>query len=199
MAREEERRRLRRELHDGVGTALAAACLQAETARDLMTDHPADGLALLSRLGEQLRDAVIDVRAVTRELRPATLDELGLAGALQELGARCTAPGQPVEVEAAELGEVPAAVEVAAYLVVAELVSNACRHSSAARVQVQVRLSGAELWIRVSDDGRGIGTEAVAGVGLGSVRHRVEEVGGRMVRADGPGTTIDAWLPVGVR
>lgn len=198
-AREEERRHLRRELHDGVGTALAAACLQAETARDRMIDHPDDGLALLTRLGQQLRDVVADVRAVTRGLRPAMLDELGLAGALRELGVRSAGPGRHVEVDVGELGEVPAAVEVAVYLVVAELVTNACRHAQGSYVRVQVGRRGSDLWLRVSDDGRGIDPEAVAGVGLGSVRHRVEEVGGTMEVGDGPGTTVDVLLPLGAR
>ncbi|MDN5749790.1 MAG: histidine kinase, partial [Pseudonocardia sp.] len=199
VAREEERRRLRRELHDGVGTALAAASLAAETARDLMADHPDDGRAVLARLGEQLRDAVVDVRAVTRDLRPAMLDELGLAGALREFGARCASPERPVDVDVGELGAVPAAVEVAAYLVVAELVTNACRHSGAARVQVAARREEADLWVRVSDAGRGIDPDAVAGVGTGSVRRRVEEVGGRLSRARGPGTSIEARLPLDPR
>lgn len=199
VAREEERRRLRRVLHDGVGTALAAAHLQAETARDLMTDRPGEGLALLDRLGEQLRDAVHDVRAVTRDLRPAVVDELGLAGALREFAVRCSTPERPVDAEVAELGEVPAAVEVAAYLVVAELVTNACRHSSASRVRLEARRGSDGLRIRVSDDGRGTSPDATAGVGLGSVRHRVGEVGGRLVRAEGPGTVIDVLLPLGSR
>ncbi|RZT85491.1 histidine kinase/DNA gyrase B/HSP90-like ATPase [Pseudonocardia sediminis] len=195
VAREEERRRLRRELHDGVGTALAAARLQAESARDLMTEHPREGLALLDRLTVALRDAVHDVRAVTRKLRPATLDELGLAGALRELGARSASAGRAVEVDVGELGEVPAAVEVAAYLVAAELVTNACRHSGASRIAVSVRRDG-ELRVRVTDDGCGIGPGAEPGVGLASVRRRVDEVGGRMVHHDGPGTTLEVRLPL---
>lgn len=190
---------LRRELHDGVGTALAAARLQAETARDLMADDPDEGLALLTRLEGQLRDAVVDVRAVTRNLRPALLDELGLAGAVHELGGRSAGPGRPVEVEVGELGEVPAAVEVAAYLVVAELVSNACRHSHASRVGVRVHRSGNDLCVLIADDGRGIGPDVTPGVGLDSVRRRVDEIGGELVRRDGPGTVIDARLPLGPR
>jgi two-component system, NarL family, sensor kinase len=195
-AREEERRRLRRELHDGVGTALAAACLQAEAANHLLAENVEDGRALLTRLGEQLREAVVDVRAVTRNLRPAMLDELGLVGALRELGARSSGPERPVDVEVGELGDVPAAVEVAAYMVVAELVTNACRHSAASRVLVAAGRHDGDLSVRVSDNGCGIDPDAVAGVGLGSVRRRVEEVGGRLEHRPGPGTTIEAWLPL---
>lgn len=83
-----------------------------------MTEHPAVGLALLDRLTVQLRDGV---RSVTRDLRPAMLDEVGLAGALRELGARSASARRPVDVDVGELGEVPAAVEVAAYPVAAEL------------------------------------------------------------------------------
>jgi two-component system, NarL family, sensor kinase len=195
-AREEERRRLRRELHDGVGTALTAACLQAEAANHLLAENVEDGRALLTRLGEQLREAVVDVRAVTRNLRPAMLDELGLVGALRELGARSSGPERPVDVEVGELGDVPAAVEVAAYMVVAELVTNACRHSAASRVLVAAGRHDGDLSVRVSDNGCGIDPDAVAGVGLGSVRRRVEEVGGRLEHRPGPGTTIEAWLPL---
>jgi len=193
-AREEERRRLRRELHDGVGTALAAACLQAEAANHLMGEDVDEGRALLRRLGEQLRETVLEVRAVTRNLRPAMLDELGLVGALRELGARSSGPERPVDVDVGALGEVPAAVEVAAYLVVAELVTNACRHSGASRVLVAAGRRGTDLWVQVSDDGCGIGPDAVAGVGLESVRRRVEEVGGQLEHGPGPGTMIKARL-----
>lgn len=197
-AREEERRRLRSELHDGVGSALAAAYLQADTARHLLIVNPAQGRELLDQLVGRLHDVLADVRAVTTGLRPATLDDFGLAGALCELGDRSTRPICPVTVEVGELGEVPAAVEVAAYLCTAELVANACRHSSASAVRVRVHHDGAVLSLRVSDDGAGIGPHAVPGVGLASVRRRVEEVGGRIVvDTTQVGVTVDVSLPMG--
>jgi signal transduction histidine kinase len=88
LAREEERRRLRRDLHDGVGPSLAAVALQLETARDLTTDHPAAAATLLDRLTPRIQALVGDVRALVLELRPPTLDELGLSTAVRELAAR---------------------------------------------------------------------------------------------------------------
>ena len=196
-AREEERRRLRRELHDGVATAIAAACLQAETAQHLLTTQPQDAPPLISRLVEQLREAVVDVRAVTRDLRPVTLDELGLASALAELGARSAVPTRPVAVETGDLGEVPAAIEVAIYLVVAELVTNAVRHSHANQVQVRVHRDRDGLIARVCDNGIGMDADASPGLGLASVRRRIEELGGHLrIDSLGRGTTIEARLPL---
>ena len=94
-AREEERRRLRRDLHDGVGPVIAALALQAETARDLVAARPDEAARLLDTLVPRLNDAVADVRALVHELRPPTLDELGLAGAVRELAARFDGPGSP--------------------------------------------------------------------------------------------------------
>ncbi len=100
---------------------------------------------------------------------------------------RSGCPERPVDVAVGELGAVPAAVEVAAYLVVAELVTNACRHSGASRVRLTALRQDGELRLQVSDDGRGIPVGAPAGVGLDSVRRRVEEVGGELGRVSRTG------------
>ena len=99
-AREEERRRLRRDLHDGLGPSLAACALQAESAREVLDRDPAAAAALLDRLVPRLTTTVDDVRGLVHGLRPPALDELGLAGALRELAARFSAPGSTVEVVA---------------------------------------------------------------------------------------------------
>ncbi|GAA4979818.1 hypothetical protein GCM10025792_26750 [Pseudonocardia tropica] len=200
-AREEERDRLRRRLHDGVGTALAAASLQADSVRDLIDESPDEGRAVLHRLGAQLRDAVRDVRAITRDLRPALLDELGPEGALRELGARSSTPACAVEVELGELGPLPAEVELAAHLLVAELVTNACRHADATRVRVYAHRREGFLLVRVSDNGRGTRAAAGAspGLGLHSLRRRVDGLGGTLEVWEGPGTIVEAALPVPLR
>ncbi|MGQ0777521.1 MAG: sensor histidine kinase [Pseudonocardiales bacterium] len=197
-AREEERRRLRRDLHDGMGPALAAVALQAETARDLVDGDPAAATALLDRLVPRLNDAVREVRALVHELRPPTLDELGLAGALRELAARFAIPGATVQVEIGELGTLPAAVDVAAYRIVAEALTNAVRHAAASTVRVSVHRACSQLELVVSDDGSGIGPATGRGLGLASMRERAAELDGQCTigAAQGGGTLVTATLPL---
>lgn len=198
VAREEERRRLRRDLHDGVGPSVAALALQVETARDLAVEDPAAATALLDRLAPRINAVVADVRALVHELRPPTLDELGLAAAVRELGARLGGATH-VEVSCGELGELPAAVEVAAYRIAGEGIANAARHSGARSVRVDLRRDGDELLLTVSDDGAGIDRSGSNGTGLGlsSMRARSEELGGTFsVVSDPSGTTLRARLPL---
>ncbi len=198
-AREEERRRLRRDLHDGLGPALAAVALQAETARDLVAQDPAAAVALLDRLVPRLNEAVRDVRTLVHDLRPPTLDELGLAGSVRELATRFATPTRSVSVDAGELAELPAAVDLAAYRIVSECLANAAKHSSATSVRLVLRRSPSSLQVEVCDDGVGLAAGAVPGVGLRSMRERAEELGGSctVVRGDGgTGTTVLATLPL---
>jgi two-component system NarL family sensor kinase len=195
---EEERRRLRRDLHDGVGPSVAALALHLETARDLAPDDPAAAAALLDRLVPRINAVVADVRALVDELRPPTLDDLGLVGATRELAVRLSGSTR-VDVEAAELGELPAAVETAAYRIVGEAVTNAVRHAGAGSVVVRLSRAAATLAVEVSDDGDGLPTRSGGGVGLASMRNRAEELGGRCEVSGGPGgTTVSARLPLGV-
>ena len=198
-AREEERRRLRWDLHDGVGPAIAGLALQAETARDLVADDPAAATEILDRLVPRLNGAVADVRAIVHELRPATLDELGLEGAVRELATRFAVQGRRVDAEFEDLGGLPAAVDLAAYRIIAEALANAAKHSGAASVLVTARRDGRWLNIEVADDGRGIRAGAPAGVGLASMRARAEELNGRCVigpRRGTAGTAVSALLPL---
>lgn len=197
-AREEERRRLRRDLHDGMGPALAAVALQAETARDLVDLDPTAAKALLDRLVPRLNHAVADVRTLVHDLRPPTLDELGLAGALRELAAHFATPDRSVRVEAAPLPELPAAVDLAAYRIAAEALHNAARHADAASLLVSLACDQDRLRLTVRDDGRGLPEGAPAGVGLRSMRERAEELGGSLTTgpAAGGGTEVLAVLPL---
>ena len=198
VAREEERRRLRRDLHDGVGPSIAALALQLETARDLTVADPEAATALLDRLTPRINAVVTDVRALVHELRPPTLDELGLAAAVRELGARLSGPAA-VEVTADDLGELPAAVEVAAYRIVGEGVANAVRHSGAATVRVALRRDADAVELVVADDGTGLAADRGHGLGLASMRTRSEELGGTFALVSEPtGTTVRARLPIGV-
>jgi signal transduction histidine kinase len=198
-AREEERRRLRRDLHDGLGPALAAVALQAETARDLVPQDPAAAVALLDRLVPRLNEAVRDVRTIVHDLRPPTLDELGLAGSVRELATRFATPTRSISVDAEELEVLPAAVDLAAYRIVAECLANAAKHSSASSVRLALRRSASTLLVEVRDDGVGLVSGAVPGVGLRSMRERAEELGGSCTvqRGEGgSGTTVVATLPL---
>jgi len=198
-AREEERRRLRRDLHDGLGPVLAALALQAETARELVRDDPGQATAMLDRLVPRLNDAVADVRALVHELRPPTLDELGLAGALRELAARFRGAGRQVVADVPDLGDLPAAAELAAYRIAAEALANAVRHGRPGRVAVEVARTPLGLTITVTDDGCGIGPEPTPGLGLRSMRQRAEELGGTCTISPGQlgrGTEVRAELPV---
>ena len=196
VAREEERRRLRRDLHDGVGPSIAALALQVETARDLAAEDPEAAVALLARLAPRINAVVGDVRALVHELRPPTLDELGLTAAVRELAARLSGT-TAVTVESDDLGALPAAVEVATYRITGEAVTNAVRHSGATAVTVSLARDEEALLVTVRDDGHGLGPPNTDGVGLGSMRARTEELGGTFTFVTGEmGTTVTARLPV---
>jgi signal transduction histidine kinase len=199
-AREEERRRLRRDLHDGVGPQLAALMLELETAGDLVSGNP-EASVLMAKLSERARETVSDVRRSVHALRPPALDELGLLGALEEGAAQYgRAGGLRVWVEAPEeLPPLAAAVEVACYRIAQEAMTNAVRHAEADNCWVRVTpdADAGTLRLEVEDDGRGIRENAKAGVGMNSMRERAEELGGRCtigLSARG-GTLVRALLP----
>jgi signal transduction histidine kinase len=200
MTREEERRRLRRDLHDGLGPTLAAVALQVETVRSLLRDDPAAADALLAKLKVETQSAIAGIRRIVYDLRPPALDELGLVGALREEGSRFVTNGGPllVSVESSEdLPPLPAAVEVAAYRIALEGITNAARHSGASTCVVRIASNGG-LDVEVRDDGRGLPADFRAGVGLTSMRERVAELGGTFTvePAVPAGTRIFAHLPV---
>ncbi|GAB3445524.1 hypothetical protein GCM10027517_26610 [Phycicoccus ginsengisoli] len=199
LAREEERRRIRRDLHDGLGPALSGVVFRIESARLLVPDDPGAATRGLEVAASQVQDVVADVRRLVHDLRPPALDDLGLVGALRQQASALSGPGFAVHVEAAEGVEtLPAAVEVAAYRVVGEAVTNAARHARASRCDVRLHVAAGELHLRVSDDGVGVDPAAVAGVGLVSLRERVAELGGRAEVVCPPegGTTVRARLPL---
>ncbi|GAA1992201.1 sensor histidine kinase [Terrabacter lapilli] len=203
LAREEERRRLRRDLHDSLGPSLGAITLRIETARNLMVAHPDRADELLEATTADVAAALADVRRLAHDLRPPALDELGLVAAVQEQARRLSNAALSVEVEADDLGELPAGVEVAAYRIVSEALANVVRHASASRAVVTLACeTGAGgsgvLRVEVEDDGRGIAPDATAGVGMLSLRERVGELGGtcEVTCPPGAGTRIRALLPV---
>lgn len=197
MAAEEERRRLRHDLHDDLGPVLAAVALQLGEIGSRIGDHPARPLAV--RAEGLLTGAVRTVRRIVDDLRPAALDDLGLAEAVAVSAASFEASGLAVDVRIrGDLDGLPAAVEVATLRIAAEALANAARHASATRVRLGVeRLAGC-LEITVADDGRGMAPDVARGVGLVSMRERAEELGGSCWVASEPdgGTVVTAQLPV---
>ncbi len=196
MAREEERRRARRDLHDGLGPTLAGMSMQVRAAQKLVTGHPKVG-DILNALAGDLQTCTDEVRRLVDQLRPPALDA-GLAAALRAECQRFTSPTLSVQLRAnGTLDGLPAAVEVAAYRVVAEALTNVARHAQARRCRVSVSRQRM-LSLEIVDDGVGITTPASRGVGLDSMRDRAEELGGTCVitEADPRGTAIRVSLPL---
>ena len=198
-AREEERRRLRRDLHDGVGPQLAALMLELETAGDLVSEKP-EASALMAKLSTRARGIVADVRHSVHALRPPALDELGLVGALREGAIQYGPAGLRVSVEnTGDLSQLPAAVEVACYRIAQEALANVVRHAGASACSIRMHLDeeACVLVVEVEDDGRGIREDDRAGVGMISMRERTEELGGTCTVKPlaGGGTLVRALLP----
>jgi signal transduction histidine kinase len=199
-AREEERRRLRRDLHDGLGAQLAALTMQATGVRRLLHDDPGRADAELDHLQGELRSAIADIRRLVHGLRPPALDEFGLVAALRSrLLAFETASGG-VAAELRATGDdraLPAAVEVAIYRIVEEALTNIARHAAARRVTVTLAI-GAAVELAIADDGQGLPARREPGVGVHSMRERSEELGGAFAigPAAGGGTRVDVTIPL---
>ncbi len=200
-AREEERRRLRRDLHDGLGPVLTGIGFKADAARNYVHGHPKEAVELLGQLRLETTSALEDVRRLVYDLRPPVLDDHGLVEALRRQAQRLDrrGDGSPLDVRIdapAELPPLPAAVEVAAYRIATEALVNVVRHSQAATAVVSLRVDDC-LHLRVLDDG-GPATHAwIPGVGLASMRERVAELGGSITAKPGlTGTEVSARLPI---
>ena len=197
-AREEERRRLRRDLHDDLGPRLASMTLTIEAIARLVERDTFQAMAMLYQLKEQIQVAVREIRRLVYDLRPPTLDDLGLTASLRECAARYALSGVHITVEAPDpLPPLPAAVEVAAFRIAQEAMTNAVRHARASACRVTLCPEADHLRVTVEDDGRGLPQPLEPGVGLRSMQERVDELGGRFSlehRASG-GTVVQAWLP----
>jgi signal transduction histidine kinase len=201
LAREEERRRLRRNLHDSIGPTLAALNLKVGALRNLIVRDPAAAAAQMTELREQIRTVITDIRRVVYDLRPPALDELGMLPAIREQAAQFSTEELRVTVEAPDhLPALPAAVEVATYRIVLEALTNIARHAHAHQGCIRLSLAD-ELQIEVTDDGVGLPPQHRAGVGFTSMRERATELGGTCVvepRAGG-GTRVLARLPLDLK
>ena len=202
-AREEERRRLRRDLHDGLGPRLAGLTLKLETARNRLAHDPL-AETLLADLIAGTQEAVVEIRHLVYALRPPALDELGLIPALQEQVLQYSDQGRHeihIGLEAPEhLPPLPAAVEVAIFRIAQEALTNVMRHSRASRCVVRVALHEHKrlLDLEIEDNGCGLVSALSHGVGLVSMRERAEELGGTWKVAQGSlgGTCVQVRLPI---
>ena len=202
-AREEERRRLRRDLHDGLGPALASQTLKIDAALDLLTIDPAEANSLLTDVKAQSQTLVADVRRLVYELRPPALDEIGLAGALSGavMQMRAAEKGLNITFEMPDpLPVLPAAVEVAVYRITMEAVTNVVKHAEAyhCTIRIQIHSEPVRLTLVIEDDGKGLPTPITSGIGLHSMRERAEELGGEfeVVNREQGGTRLTVTVPI---
>jgi signal transduction histidine kinase len=198
-AREEERRRLRRDLHDGLGPSLTGISLGLRTAVGQLERHQGEGteaIVLLRRLADEIDATVVEVKRIVRDLRPSALDQLGLVGAITEF-ARTLDDAVQVHLDLPrQEPALPAAVEVATYRIVTEALTNVVRHAAAASCWLRIE-TGTAVDIDVVDDGIGVAPGSPTGVGLAAMRERAEELGGTVTLAANPphGTRVHVRLP----
>lgn len=215
-AREEERRRIRRDLHDGLGPALATQSMKLQVAAELLETDTSRVGPLLRELTAETRSEITEIRRLVDDLRPQILDQLGLVSALRQRAASFTTDNSPAppgatvlaassgnsrlhwDVVADDVEPLPAAVEVAAYRIVLEAVNNAAKHAQATSCRVSLVRTHTALDIVVADNGVGLGDHIVPGVGLGSMRERAEELGGTFsLTSDiAAGSTITVRIPI---
>ncbi len=200
-AREEERRRLRRDLHDGLGPALTGVSLGMRTAvrqleRSIDTGTNTPPRELLERLADEIDSVVLELKRIVRDLRPTALDQLGLVGALAEFTRKFDGDLEIHLTLPTDADPLPAAVEVAVYRIVTEAVTNVVRHANAARCWLTM-VTGATVEIDVIDDGVGFGGQVSDGVGLTAMRERAAELGGavRFLPNAPRGTHVHVQLP----
>ena len=204
FAREEERRRIRRDLHDGLGPTLATQTLNLDAAIDLLPEDPEAAQRALQSIKRQNATLIGDIRRLVYELRPPALDELHLVGAIRSHAAQMAGRRDlriTVEARPDPLPDVPAAVEVAIYRIAEEALTNVIRHARASECLVHLEVDGElprALTLEIVDDGIGVPQKPSSGIGLRSMRDRVEELGGafEVARWHGGGTRVAASIPL---
>jgi signal transduction histidine kinase len=194
QAREEERRRLRHDLHDGLGPILTGVAFSADAAANLVATNPHEASELIAASRRNVGLALDEIRRIVEDLRPPALDELGLAGAIRQHAQRL--PQLEVVVSGVLPDRLPAAAEVAAYRIATEALTNVARHAAASRAEVDVTLNG-RLAVTITDNGHGSAPWR-PGVGLNSMSSRARELGGELHAGPGPtgGGRVAALLPV---
>lgn len=203
LTREEERRRIRRDLHDELGPTLASQTFAIDAVLDLLESNPTEAARLLRGLKAQNQETVTEIRRLVYALRPPTLDELGLVGALQAHAAQMNKPAHlHIQITATPepLPPLSAAVEVAAYRIALEAMTNVVRHAQAHRCDLLLQMvsdHSPHLHMAISDDGVGLPPAIHSGVGIRSMRERAEELGGSLALENGvKGVRVTAVLPL---
>ena len=198
LGREEERRRLRRDLHDGLGAALAGHVLRLEAISG-QARRGAEVTGDLQALRAEMAETVTGIRRLVEGLRPPALDQLGLAGAITQAARRLAAgTGLTMNVVIGVLPELSAGLEVAVFRITTEAVTNVVRHARASSCDIHVEAVGGVVRVSVRDDGIGVGShdDDSRGHGIDSMRERAEELSGSL-RVDGTdGTTVIAEMPL---
>lgn len=203
IAREEERRRLRRDIHDGIGPTLAGMRLRIDAAcSNLPAEAPA--AVALHEISGWITETITDIRRITDGLGPAALGELGLTGGLRQIARGMDGPALRVFValEPDPLPPLPAAVEVAAYRIAAEALANVVKHAHASHARVALTARADAVTLTIEDDGVGFHSSGgAAGIGLRSMAERAAEIGGRCVvgSAGERGARVRVELPRGAR
>ena len=196
-----ERDRLRRDLHDGLGPSLSGVSLGLQALDTALTvgDQPT-ATDLLTRISAEAGTAVGEVRRILDDLRPAALDDASLTAAMRR-HVDAVAAGVPVELDvAAAMTPLPSNVETAAYRIAQEALTNVIRHADAGHARLAMATENDTLRLEVTDDGHGFHPARAQGVGLASMRHRAETLGGTFeVTTDETGTSIVATLPLEAR
>jgi len=197
-ARLEERRLIRRELHDGLGPSLTGLRLGLQGARNLVTSDPDAAAEILGSLQAELDRRVDEVRDLSHSLLPPVLEQLGLQAALTELAGRHQEAGLQVELQCVRIPSLPETVAAAAYAIVSEALTNVTRHSGARRATVRIDRDDQVLHVEVADDGEGLAADRTPGVGTSSMRERAEELGGELTLTNGVhrGAVVTASLPL---
>lgn len=213
LTREEERRQIRKNLHDDLAPRLAALALNAATAQKYVEKEPATAIEMLTDLRHVIRDTVNEIRTMVNDLRPPTLDELGLLGAIQERIHELSKPAgllaeenrvEPLRISLnaqQPLPVLPAAVEVAVYRIVVESLVNVIKHADATKCVVRLEVSGSnQLIAEITDNGKSVTAipGKKAGIGHQSIRERASELGGHCTieKVESGGTRVLAILPL---
>jgi len=197
-AREEERRRLRRDLHDGLGPTLAAQVFRVGIAQQMVEQNAEKAVALLTDVESGIHDTLANVRELVYGLRPPMLDQLGLLGALADF-AKQQDGRVTIRLDLpTELPRVSAAVEVAIFRIVQTALDNVTKHAQATCCAVQLRVDAQSTTLTITDDGIGVGDLQIPGVGLTSMQERAEELGGtfRILPVQPHGTQIQVTVPL---
>ncbi len=193
LAREEERKRIRRDLHDGLGASLAGIAMNLQVSKNLILQNPTRAEDLVATSAKGVQEAISDIRRLVYDLRPPALDDLGLEGALrQQLGQMV---GVLTEIHV-DVSEMPAALEVAVYRITSEALNNIQKHAQANQLKFNLYQDENGVLLEIADNGVGIAPNRTSGVGLQSMRERTQELGGRLEIENHHGTRVLAWLPL---